>query len=497
MPSMIRRLIQPLLPRSCSGMRAKTVAMRLESLEERECPAVFNPTDAASLIAAINQANTNNQPDVINLVPNGVYTFTQGLTDPNAGGLSGLPSIAQDGGSVFNSITIHGNGATLTRPASAAQFRIINISGGDLFLDSVTITGGFSNAGLFGGAIRVEDPANVTGSTNNLYLRDSLLTGNNSTGAGGALDLSNGAKATVVDTTITNNIADQNGGGVEQIGSNTTLILINDTITNNVARFGSFGNPPQGGGVSADDGTLYLLNSILANNLVGANNITTPDDLRRGTAFVAVVNVRNSLIQETPPAQTINGQNVSNIFGQSPNLGALQNNGGLTRTMALLAGSPAIDAGDNIRTAGETNDQRGAGFNRVIGPAVDMGAYEFQPPAVNVGISSSGNPSVYGQTVIFSTTVLGVASNSNTPQGTVTFLIDRVAYATVALNNGVARIALANLTPGNHSIQSIYNPARTGDFGFAAGLSPLLTETIATPAPITPARSPHGRRWNR
>src|SRR6202022_221598 len=213
---------------------------------------------------------------------------------------------------------------------------------------------------------------------------------------------------------------------------------------------------------SADDGTLFLFNSIVAGNLDGTNNVPTPDDLRRGTTFVAGVNVRNSLLQETPPAQTINGDNVSKIFGQSPNLGPLQNNGGLTRTMALLPGSLAIDAGDNIRTAGETNDQRGAGFNRVIGPAVDMGAYEFQPPAVNVGISSSLNPSIYGQTVIFSTTVQGVASNSNTPQGTVTFLIDGVARATVALSNGVARIALANLTPGTHSIQSIYNPTRTG-----------------------------------
>ena len=45
-----------------------------------------------------------------------------------------------------------------------------------------------------------------------------------------------------------------------------------------------------------------------------------------------------------------------------------------TRTHALLAGSPAIDAGSN--PLGLANDQRGAGFLRVVGGVADMGAYE-------------------------------------------------------------------------------------------------------------------------
>jgi hypothetical protein len=58
-------------------------------------------------------------------------------------------------------------------------------------------------------------------------------------------------------------------------------------------------------------------------------------------------------------------------------LGPLQNNGGPTQTMALLPGSPAIDAGDNaLVPAGLTTDQVGA--PRITNGTVDIGAYERQ-----------------------------------------------------------------------------------------------------------------------
>ena len=50
------------------------------------------------------------------------------------------------------------------------------------------------------------------------------------------------------------------------------------------------------------------------------------------------------------------------------------------RTMALQSGSPAIDAGGAV-TPGLSTDQRGPGFIRVLGAAVDMGAYESSPGA--------------------------------------------------------------------------------------------------------------------
>src|SRR5208337_3743468 len=60
-----------------------------------------------------------------------------------------------------------------------------------------------------------------------------------------------------------------------------------------------------------------------------------------------------------------------------PLLGSLANNGGPTQTMALLPGSPAIDAGSNALAVDAngnplTTDQRGAGFPRVVNGTVDI-----------------------------------------------------------------------------------------------------------------------------
>jgi hypothetical protein len=57
-----------------------------------------------------------------------------------------------------------------------------------------------------------------------------------------------------------------------------------------------------------------------------------------------------------------------------PKLGPLADNGGPTLTMALLPGSPAIDAGSAVHAP--ATDQRG--IVRPQGPGVDIGAFEFQ-----------------------------------------------------------------------------------------------------------------------
>ncbi len=59
-----------------------------------------------------------------------------------------------------------------------------------------------------------------------------------------------------------------------------------------------------------------------------------------------------------------------------PQLGELQDNGGATFTIALLEGSPAIDAGSNPNNL--TTDQRGEGFDRTVGDGTDIGAFEVQ-----------------------------------------------------------------------------------------------------------------------
>jgi hypothetical protein len=210
------------------------------------------------------------------------------------------------------------------------------------------------------------------------------------------------------------------------------------------------------------------------------------------------LNARNSLFQTTPAAGTINGLNLNNITGLNPQLGLLKNNGGLTMTHSISPSSPAVNKGDVTLIAAPDNvsDQRGPGFHRVIGGAVDIGAYEAQPPADTITISSAPNPSLVGQTATFTATVMGNAANSNIPLGTVMFFVDGAAVATVALNNGVAVFATAGLAVGAHNVFALYNPAVIGDYTFNSGASSVLVHTVVAPPPPNP-QSPIGRRWRR
>ncbi|HEY6986072.1 MAG TPA: choice-of-anchor Q domain-containing protein, partial [Rhodanobacteraceae bacterium] len=63
-----------------------------------------------------------------------------------------------------------------------------------------------------------------------------------------------------------------------------------------------------------------------------------------------------------------------------PLLQPLAYNGGPTRTHALLVGSAALDAGNDV--VGLSNDQRGVGHPRTIGSAPDIGAFELDPDAI-------------------------------------------------------------------------------------------------------------------
>ena len=66
----------------------------------------------------------------------------------------------------------------------------------------------------------------------------------------------------------------------------------------------------------------------------------------------------------------------------------LKDNGGPTQTIALLHGSPAIDAGDPNVATPPAFDQRGSGFPRIVGQRVDLGAFERQ--IVNNAPEASG-----------------------------------------------------------------------------------------------------------
>jgi hypothetical protein len=129
--------------------------------------------------------------------------------------------------------------------------------------------------------------------------------------------------------------------------------------------------------------------------------------------------------------------------------------------MALPAGSPAIDAGDNalaVDANGQplTTDQRGAPFARIQGGTVDVGAFESQATAT--AVSATPKPSTYGQAVTFTATV--TSGSSPVTSGSVTFAEGSTVLATVPLDaSGQASFSTALLPAGSDTITASFSGA--------------------------------------
>ena len=165
-----------------------------------------------------------------------------------------------------------------------------------------------------------------------------------------------GDGSSIFNCTITNNGAATDGGGIDFEGEG-DLTIINCTIVFNA----SF----NGGGIAQTNGggTIHIGNTIVAKN-IAANE---PDAYNPASGTFD--DLGHNLVFADPDSVFTNS---SDIFGLAPLLGALANNGGPTKTHALLKGSPAINAGDDALNPGV--DQRGV--KRPQGPHVDIGAYE-------------------------------------------------------------------------------------------------------------------------
>jgi hypothetical protein len=311
--------------------------------------------DVASLKDAIIAANGGN-PQVINLATGGDYVLTSAIYDQGNVNYSGLPEITGD-------VTIHGNGSTIERSSAAGTpaFGVLAVgSGGSLNIDDVTITGG-NNTTYYqnGGGINNHGTLTVTNST---------ITGNSAPGGGGGIYNTYGS-VTVIGSTISNNTAsstevNSSGGGVDNaIG---TVTIVNSTIIGNFANYG-------GGGISSISAMSVINSTVTGNSTSGfgdgilglaGGNVTVTNSIVAGNGSADVYGT------------TTDGGH--NLVGGDPMLGALASNGGPTQTMALLPGSPAIDAGDDTTCSASPVsgvDQRG--YTRPAGSHCDIGAFEL------------------------------------------------------------------------------------------------------------------------
>ena len=94
----------------------------------------------------------------------------------------------------------------------------------------------------------------------------------------------------------------------------------------------------------------------------------------------------------------------------------------------------------------------------------------------SVALSSSANPSVFGQSVTFTANVSAAAPGAGTPTGTVQFKTNGVNVGSaVSLSGGSATSsAITTLPVGNTTVTAVYN----GDASFSTNTSTALSQTV-------------------
>ncbi len=174
---------------------------------------------------------------------------------------------------------------------------------------------------------------------------------------------------TLTNVTFSNNSAFWQGGGLYNDNSNpvlTSVTFSGNSITKIPAPF-------NGGGIyNYNNSSPTLKNVIIANSPTGGDCVNASSTLNAASS--------NNLIEDATYACGLSNGVNGNIIGSDPNIGPLANNDGFTQTHALLAGSSAIDAGNDVSCP--LTDQRGV--MRPFGLHCDIGAYEYRDPGFAV-----------------------------------------------------------------------------------------------------------------
>jgi hypothetical protein len=295
----------------------------------------------------------------------GIYNLSSSTLTVSNSTLSG--NSAYNGGGIYNY-----GGATLTVSNSTVSGNLATYGGGIANSSgTLTVTGSTlsGNSAYGGGGIDNSGTLTVTGST---------LSGN-SAGYGGGI-YNSGGTLTVSNSTLPGNIASYYGGGIFT-GSPRPVTLTNVTLTANRAS--------AGGGLYMASGAPVLHNTLIAGNFTGATG-TTRDDVVGTLNPGGDYNLIGDGIGMTGLTNGVNGNLVGSAAAPiDPLLGPLQDNGGPTKTMALLAGSPALNAGDPNQLG--VADQRGV----MRAGGVNIGAYQDSASAFVVTVSgtvASGTP---------------------------------------------------------------------------------------------------------
>jgi hypothetical protein len=221
-----------------------------------------------------------------------------------------------------------------------------------------------------------------------LIVQNSTIANNRAEdGEGGAI-LGQESKVTLINSTVSSNISGSDGGGV--YGIDIEVHLQYSTVFNNHSLNGT------GGGIYRS--SVSMIGSVVAGNTARFGPDLWNGQITFDKVFYSLIGNKASTSLAAAPVSAPDAH--GNMIGDAtigvidPMLGPLADNGGPTLTHAPLPGSPLINRGDPAAIAGlgdvPATDQRGAPYARVASGRIDIGAVELQLPVAPTDFNADG-----------------------------------------------------------------------------------------------------------
>jgi len=437
----------------------------------------------------------------------GTVTFMDGSTSLGSATLAGNSAQLSVGalGTGAHSITaVYGGDINMAGSTSAAVAQQVNQAS-----TTTTLSSGV-NPSVFGQTITftatVQPPAGTSATGTVTFLDGSTSLGS-ATLSGNSAQLSIASLGTGTHSITAVYSGDTNMAGstsaavaqqVSQASTTTTLSSgVNPSVFGQAITFTATVQPPAGttatGTVTFLDGSTSLGSATLAAN---SAQFTVPS-LTVGTHSIAATYAGNAnLLSSSSGAltQTVNGEATTTVatsstnpssFGQSITLSATIQpalGGNATGTVTFMDGTSTLgtsSVSSNIAQVSVSTLGVGAhsitakysGDANYLSSTSSAFTQTVNQGAATTSVSSSLNPSAFGQSVTFRASV---QTTSGTPTGTVTLMDGSTSIGTTSLSGGTAQFTIGGLSLGSHSITATYS----GDANFSGSTSSVLTEVV-------------------